>query len=67
MDQFDSKIDLVIYVGQWPIFNGPLILSYIIVIDNLLLYVKKWCRSGVFVSLRAIALVWMATAYNVSL
>ena len=33
MDQCDTKIDFVKYVGQWPIFHGPLILPYIIVID----------------------------------
>ena len=33
MDQCDKKINLVKYVGQWPIFHGPLILPYIIVID----------------------------------
>ena len=33
MDQCDIKIDLVKYVGQWPIFYGPLILPYIIVLD----------------------------------
>ena len=32
MDQCDTKIDLVKYVGQWPIFHGPLILPYIILI-----------------------------------
>ena len=41
MNQFDSKIDLVIYVGQWPIFYGPLILRYDIVIDLLFLYIKN--------------------------
>ena len=57
MDQFDSKINLVIYVGEWPIFNGPLILPYIIVIDKLFLYIKKWRWLGVFMPLRALALV----------
>ena len=33
MDQCDTKINLVKYVGHWPIFHGPLILPYIIVID----------------------------------
>ena len=33
MDQCDTKINLVKYVGQWLIFHGPLILPYIIVID----------------------------------
>ena len=33
MDQFDVKIGLVLYVSQWPIFHGPMILPYIIVID----------------------------------
>ena len=31
-----------IYVGQWPIFHGPLILPYIIVRLKLFLYIKKW-------------------------
>ena len=35
-----------------------MILLYIIVIDNLFLYIKKWRRPGVFVSLRALALVY---------
>ena len=47
-----------IYVGQWPIFHGPLILPYIIVRFKLFLYIKKWHRPGVFVPLRALALVF---------
>ena len=46
-----------IYVGQWPVFHGPLILPYIIVRFKLFLYIKKWHRPGVFVPLRALALV----------
>ena len=46
-----------IYVGQWPIFHGPLILPYIIVRLKLFLYIKKWHWPGVFVPLRALALV----------
>ena len=46
-----------IYVGQWPIFHGPLILPFIIVRLKLFLYIKKWHRPGVFVPLRALALV----------
>ena len=46
------------YVGQWPIFHGPLILPYIIVMDlKLFLYIKKWHRPGIFVPLRALALI----------
>ena len=56
MDQCDTKIDLVKYVGQWPIFHGPLILPNIIVIDKLFLYIKTWHWSGVFMPLRALAL-----------
>ena len=41
-----------IYVGHWPIFHGPLILPYIIVIDKLFLYIKRGRRPGVFVPLR---------------
>ena len=48
-----------IYVGQWPIFHGPLILPYIIVRLKLFLYVKKWHWPGVFVPLWALALVWI--------
>ena len=48
------------YVGQWPIFHGPLILPYIIVRLKLFLYIKKWHRLGVFVPLRALALVFKA-------
>ena len=47
-----------IYVGQWPIFHGPLILPYIIVRLKLFLYIKKWHRPGLFVSLWALALVF---------
>ena len=58
MDQCDSKDwPCKIYVGQWPIFHGPLVLPYIIVIDKLFLYIKKWHWPGVFVPLRALALV----------
>ena len=46
-----------IYVGQWPIFHGPLILPYIIVRLKLFLYIKKWHRPGVFMPLRPLALV----------
>ena len=46
-----------IYVGQLPIFHGPLILPYIIVRLKLFLYSKKWHRPGVFVPLWALALV----------
>ena len=46
-----------IYVGQWPIFHGPLILPYIIVRLKLFLYIKKWHRSGVIMPLRALTLV----------
>ena len=49
-----------IYVGQWPIFRGPLILPCIIVRLKLFLYIKKWHRPGVFVPLRALALVFTA-------
>ena len=58
MDQCDSKDrPYKIYVGQWPIFHGPLILPYIIVRLKLFLYSKKWHWPGVFVPLRALALV----------
>ena len=50
-----------IYVGQWPIFHGPLILPYIIVRFKLFLYIKKWHRLGIFVPLRALALVDIGT------
>ena len=46
-----------IYVGQWNIFHGPLILPYIVVRLKLFLYIKKWHQPGVFVLLRAFALV----------
>ena len=54
-----------IYVGQWPIFHGPLILPYIILRHKLFLYIKKWHRPEVFVPLRALALVLMST-HNIS-
>ena len=60
MDHCDSKDrPCKIYVGQWPIFHGPLILPYIIVRLKLFLYIKKWHRPGVFVPLRALALVFL--------
>ena len=46
-----------IYVGQWPIFHGPLIVPYIIVRLELFLYTMKWHRPGVLVPLWALALV----------
>ena len=51
-----------IYVGWWPIFHGPLILPYIIVRHTL--YIKKWHRPGVFVSLRALALVYICIRWT---
>ena len=50
-----------IYAGQWPIFHGPLILPYNIVRLKLFLYIKKWHWPGVFVPLRALALVFICT------
>ena len=35
-----------IYVGQWPIFHGPLILPYIIVRLKLFLYIRKMAPAG---------------------
>ena len=58
MDQCDSKIDRVKYVWVSDIFHGPLILPYIIVRLHLFLYINKWHRPGVFVPLRALALVY---------
>ena len=50
-----------IYVGQWPIFHVPLILPfYHCHWLTLFLYIKKWCRPGVFVPMRALALVYFA-------
>ena len=46
-----------IYVGQWLIFHVSLILPYIIVRLKLFSYFKKWHRPGLFVPLRALALV----------
>ena len=47
-----------IYVGQWPIFHCPLIFTlYHFHRLKLFLHIKKWHRPGVFVSLRALALV----------
>ena len=48
---------LKIYQGQWPIFHRPFILPFIIVIDLLFVYIKKWHWPGVFVPLQALALV----------
>ena len=47
-----------IYVGQWPIFYGPLILPDIIVRLKLFLYIKKWHQPGVLVPLQALALLF---------
>ena len=58
MDQCDSKINLVKYVGQWPIFHGSwFALYHSHRLLKLFLYIKKWRRPRVFVSLRALALV----------
>ena len=47
-----------IYVGQWPIFHGPLILHFIIVIDlNYFNTLRNGTGHGVFMLLRALALV----------
>ena len=46
-----------IYVGQWPIFHGPLILLYIIVIDLNYFYTFRNGAGRGFVSLQALALV----------
>ena len=48
-----------IFVGQWPIFHGPLILPSIIVRLKLFLHIKKWCRLRVFMLLWALALVFL--------
>ena len=45
------------YVGQWPIFHGPLILPYIVV-DLNYLYINDTGRG--YVPLRALALVMKA-------
>ena len=52
------------YVGQWPIFHDPMILPYIIVRLKLFLYIKKWHRPGVFVPLRALALVFTSVSFD---
>ena len=59
---------LEIYVSQWPIFHGPLNLPFIIVIDKLFVYIKKWHRLWVFVPLQALALVlhWMVALWYFS-
>ena len=50
-----------LWLKDWPckiyVGHGPLILPYIIVRLKLFLYIKKWHRPGVFVPLRALALV----------
>ena len=46
------------YVGQWPIFHGPLILPFYHCHRlKLFVYIIKWRRPGVFVPLQALALV----------
>ena len=52
-----QKIDLVKYIESVTYISWCIILPYIIAIDKLFLYVKKLRRPGVFVSLRAFALV----------
>ena len=54
-----------INVGQWPIFHGPLILPYFIVRLKLFLYIKKWHWPGVFVPIRALALVVYRNIFNI--
>ena len=48
IDQCHSETDLVnyVYVGQWPIFHGPLILPFIIVIDFKIFYNLKMAPAG---------------------
>ena len=49
---------LKIYVDQWPIFHGPLILPFYHCHRlKLFVYISKWRWPGVFVPLQALALV----------
>ena len=41
MDKCDKKIDLIEYLGQWPIFYGPVIFFYIFQII--------WLKNGILV------------------
>ena len=57
-----------IYVGQWPIFHGPLFFAlYHCHRLKLFVCIKKWHWPGVFVSLCAFALVHYKLVYNLSL
>ena len=47
-----------VYIGQLPIFYGPVILPFHRL--KLFLYIKKWHRLGVFMTLRAVALGFAA-------
>ena len=47
-----------IYVGQWSIFHGPFAIYHCHRL-KLFLYIKKWHRPGVLVSLRALALLFL--------
>ena len=55
-----------IYLDQWPIFHGPLILPYVIIIEVNYFY-TLWNAGGqgVFVPLRALALVSTSSMYCV--
>ena len=57
MDQCDSKIDLVKYMWVSDLYFMVHWFYLISLSDKLFLHIKKWHRPGVFVPLRALALV----------
>ena len=57
MDQCDSKIDLVKYMWASDLYFMVQWFYLISLSDKLFLYIKKWHCQGVFVPLRALALV----------
>ena len=63
MDQCDSKIDLVKYMWVSDLYF-MVHWFYLISLSDLFLYIKKWHRPGVFMPLRALALVLICCHSN---
>ena len=57
MDHCDSKIDIVKYMWVSDLYFMVHLFYLISLSDKLFLYIKKWHWPGVFVPLRALALV----------
>ena len=68
MDHCDTKSDLVKYVWVSDLYFMVHLFYLISLSDQLFLYIKKWHQPGVFVPLRALALVlilfWIAISVS---